>query len=87
MVIALTHVSSTASELVVEAALRAAARSGTTDEGLVRAAAGAAAQACYQAALVLAAEGEPEHAFALKFRLFESGRWPLGIVRNTFHLF
>lgn len=87
LTIALTHVSSIASEVVHAAAAAGAARDGVEDEGLVRAAAGAAAQACYQAALVLAAEGEPDHAFALKFRLFESGRWPLGIVGNTFHLF
>jgi hypothetical protein len=87
LLIALTHVTSTASDLVQAAATTAAARTGNADEGLIRAAAGAATQACYQAALVLAAEGEPEHAFAAKFRLFESGRWPLGIVGNTFHLF
>jgi hypothetical protein len=87
LMIALTHVTSTASDLVQAAATAAATRTGNADEGLIRAAAGAATQACYQAALVLAAEGEPEHAFAAKFRLFESGRWPLGIVGNTFHLF
>ena len=87
LTIALTHVSSIAAEVVHAAAGAGATRDGVDDEGLVRAAAGAAAQACYQAALVLAAEGEPDHAFALKFRLFESGRWPLGIVGNTFHLF
>lgn len=87
LTIGLTHVSSTASEVVHAAAAIAAARAGMADEGLIRAAAGAATQACYQAALVLAAGAEPDHAFALKFRLFESGRWPLGIVGNTFHLF
>jgi len=87
MVIALTHVSSTASEVVQTAATISANRTGAGDEALIRAAAGSATQACYQAALVLAAGGEPDHPFALKFRLFESGRWPLGIVGNTFHLF
>jgi len=87
LLIALTHVTSMASDLVQEAASRAATRDGMTDEALIRAAAGAATQAAYQAALVLAAGGEPDHAFALKFRLFEAGRWPLGIVGNTFHLF
>jgi hypothetical protein len=87
MVIALTHVTSVAAEVVQAAAEISARRTGNADEALIRAAAGAATQACYQAALVLAAGGEPDHAFALKFKLFESGRWPLGIVGNTFHLF
>jgi hypothetical protein len=87
MVIALTHVTSTAADIVQNAAEISARRTGAGDEALIRAAAGAATQACYQAALVLAAGGEPDHAFALKFKLFESGRWPLGIVGNTFHLF
>ena len=37
----------------------------------------------------LAAEDEDDehHAFALKYRLFESGRWPIGVVGNSFHIF
>ncbi|MBM3554731.1 MAG: hypothetical protein FJX47_04165 [Alphaproteobacteria bacterium] len=87
LLMALTHVTSAAGEVVHGAAAVAAARSGCSDEGLIRAAAGAAAQACYQAALVLAAGDEPDHPFALKYRLFEAGRWPLGIVGATFYLF
>lgn len=85
--LALTHVTASASEVVTQAAAIAAARSGVEDEALIRAAAGAATQACYQAALVLAASGEPDHPFALKYKLFEQGRWPLGIVGATFSLF
>jgi hypothetical protein len=65
----------------------AAARGGVADMALIRAAAGAATQACYQAALVLAAGAEAEHPFAIKFRLYEAGRWPLGIVGMTFNVF
>jgi hypothetical protein len=87
VLLALTHVTGRASEVVHGAAAIAAARAGVADEGLIRAAAGAATQACYQAALVLAAGGEPEHPFALKYRLYEAGRWPLGVVGATFSLF
>jgi hypothetical protein len=38
---------------------------------------------------LLAAENEDDqhHAFALKYRLFESGRWPIGVIGNSFHIF
>jgi hypothetical protein len=26
------------------------------------------------------------HAFEIKFRLFEGGRWPLAIVRDTYYV-
>jgi hypothetical protein len=84
---ALNHVTASASESANGAAALAATRAGVADEELMRAAAGAAIQGAYQAALVLAAGAEEDHAFALKFRLFEAGRWPLGIVGATFNLF
>jgi hypothetical protein len=69
------------------AASLAMARSGVADETLVRVAAGAAAQACHQAALARAAEAGPDHAFAQKFRLFAGGRWPLGVVGGRLFVF
>lgn len=84
---ALTHVGASASEVANGAAAAAAASAGVSDEALVRAAAGAAVQASHQAALVLAAGGEEDHPFAIKFRLFEAGRWPLGVVGTSFNLF
>ncbi len=84
---ALTHVGASASQVVGEAAAAAASSAGIADEALVLAASGAAIQACHQAALVLAAGAEEDHAFALKFRLFEAGRWPLGVVGTSFNLF
>ena len=84
---ALTHVGAEAAMAVPGAAADAAQRAGTEDDALINAAAGAGAQACHQAALVLAAAAEPDHPFALKFRLFEAGRWPIGVIGETFHLF
>lgn len=84
---ALSGLSAAASEASFKAAGRALRRAGLDDEALARAAAGAATQAAYQAGLVLLADAGPGHAFALKFRLFESGRWPLGIVGTSFNVF
>jgi hypothetical protein len=94
--VALTHVSTRAGEVAYEHAAKMAQRQGVSDPALLKVAAGAAAQAAYQAALVLAARGaddetgdeaEEEHPFAIKFRLFEAGRLPLGATGSTFNLF
>ena len=87
LMLALTHVTNAASESVQQNAERAAAAGGVRDEALVRAAAGAATQACYHAALVLASGADDTHAFAVKYRLYEEGRWPLGVTGATFNLF
>jgi hypothetical protein len=84
---ALSRVTLDASDVVLGAASIAASRSAIADPALARVAAGAATQAAYQAALALAAEAGDTHAFAIKFRLFAAGRWPLGLVARTFHLF
>ncbi|MBM3491881.1 MAG: hypothetical protein FJX68_15855 [Alphaproteobacteria bacterium] len=84
---ALSELSAAASEASLRAAGRAMAWAELSDEALARAAAGAATQAAYQAGLVLLADAGPEHAFAHKFRLFEAGRWPLGIVGASFNVF
>ena len=83
---ALARLNAAAADIVMARAA-AAARRHCHDQGLIRAAAGAATQACYQAALVLAAGADENHPFAIKFRLFEAGRWPLGIVGGSFNLF
>jgi hypothetical protein len=69
------------------AAAMALARAHVADEALARVAAGAAAQACHQAALARAADAGPGHAFAAKFRLFAGGRWPLGVVGGRLFVF
>jgi hypothetical protein len=84
---ALSHVTLEASGVVLGAASIAAARSAVADPALARVAAGAATQAAYQAGLALAARAGNTHPFAVKFRLFAAGRWPLGLVDRTFHIF
>lgn len=83
----LTHVSARVSGPIRVGAEEAAALDGIEDEEAVTAAAGAAVQACHHAALVIAASGEPDHPFALKFTLFEAGHWPVGIAGRSFNLF
>jgi hypothetical protein len=85
---ALTTVTEAAAALNGTAAL-ALSRAGIADPALTRVAAGAAAQACHQAALALAAGAGagPDHLFAVKYRLFAGGRWPLGIVGDRFFVF
>jgi len=84
---ALTHVSATAGDAAKLAIEEAAALAGHSDPALLDAAAGAATKACYQAALLLAGGGDEEHAVALKYRLFEGGHWPIGIIGSTFNIF
>lgn len=85
--VALTNVSSKASEHITKAVEDASMRWGIDDEELLRAAIGGAVQCCYQAALVIAAGSEEDHPFALKFRLYESGHWPLGVAGTTLNIF
>jgi hypothetical protein len=85
---ALSRVMELAASVTHGAAAIAASRSGIADQALSRVAAGAGAQAAYHAALAaLAHHGKDEHPFSIKFRLFEAGRWPLGISGDAFHLF
>jgi hypothetical protein len=83
---ALTAVTEAAEPLHGAAAL-AMSRAGIADAALARVAAGSAAQACHQAALALAADAGAEHVFAVKYRLFAGGRWPLGVVGDRFFVF
>lgn len=84
---ALDRIMRTASDAVMGPAAMAAARAGVADQALIRVAAGAATQACYQAGLALAAEAASDHPFRVKFRLFQSGRWPLGLIDGRFYVF
>ncbi len=83
---ALDRVVEAAAALNGPAAL-AASRAGITDQALIRVAAGAAAQVCHQAALAIAAGAGNEHPFAVKYRLFAGGRWPLGFDGDRFIVF
>lgn len=84
---ALVHISAIAGNSAKMSIEESAALAGHSDSALLDAAAGAAVKACYQAALLLASGGDEEHALVHKYRLFESGRWPLGIVGSTLNLF
>jgi hypothetical protein len=57
------------------------------DEAVLTAARGAALAAAHNAALVLAGGAADGHALAQKYRLFELGRWPVGIAGASFNLF
>ena len=83
---ALTRVTEAASAVVHGAASIVLTRAGIADSYLARAAAGAATQGCYHAALALAAHAGDRHPFAVKFRLYEAGRWPLGILGGALHI-
>jgi hypothetical protein len=85
--VALTNITSRASDHINDAVENASMKWGIDDEEILRAAIGQAVQSCYQAALVIAAGEEETHPFALKFRLYESGHWPLGIAGNTLNIF
>ncbi len=85
--VALAHITSTTSDGLQEAMENLAALWDVEDETLITAATGAVVQSVYNAALLLAAGGEEAHPFALKFRLFELGRWPIGVHGRSFNLF
>jgi hypothetical protein len=74
-------------ELIHGAAAIAAARDGGADAALIRCASGAAAMAMHEHAAAQLADCGSEHLFMRKYRLFESGRWPLCVLRDKFYLF
>jgi hypothetical protein len=74
-------------QLLHGAAAVAAARFGYAGAGMLRAAAGAAGLAAYQAELAARAGRPAQHPFALKLALFAAGRWPLGIYDNRVMVF
>jgi len=84
---AMAHLNEAMAESIPELVRVSAAYGGVSDEDVVMAATGAVTQTCHLAALVVLAAEEEDHPMALKFRLFEAGRWPLGVTGNTFHLF
>jgi hypothetical protein len=83
---ALTELTTEAGDLVHGKAATAAARMGGAAPASIHVAAGAAAQAVYQLAVARLA-GETASLFESKFRLFASGRWPLGVAGSRLVLF
>lgn len=84
---ALTAATQEGAAPVMGAAAMAAARMGVASQEMIRAAAGAATQAVYLAALARAAGHGDAHPFAAKLRLFAAGRWPLGVVEGCILVF
>jgi hypothetical protein len=88
---ALNHLSAQCAGVALEAIGNVAIDAGFTpqsdEESFLTAAAGWAVAGAYQASLVLAAGADEDHPFAIKFRLFEQGRLPLGIAGTTFSIF
>jgi hypothetical protein len=84
---ALSRTVEQASETMHGAAAVEAARRGCSDEGLIRAAAGAASEALYHAELARLSGEDEHHPFRLKQSLFAGGHWPLGIVDGRYYVF
>jgi len=90
--VALSHVAFSAAQLARRRAERLLSPYGREDEAVLVAAGQAAASAAAQTGLLLALQSAgllaPEpHLFEQKFRLFEQGRWPLGLIGGSLHLF
>ena len=86
--ILLTHVSALIGKTVRATTEETASLWDVTDEGLMTAVAGDIIRSAHQVVLLLAiGSDEEDHPFALKFRLYESGHWPIGVSGNTFHIF
>lgn len=83
----MTHVAGAVSEAVEQGAMEASQELRIFDEEFVRATSGAAVASAYQAALAAMTGAEEDHPFALRFQLFEKGRWPIGIIGNSFLIF
>jgi hypothetical protein len=83
----LTHIMEGSAELFFGPAAISSTRAGVADSSLERSAAGAASQSLHQFALASMMDESSEHFFAIKFRLFLAGRWPLSINESTFYIF
>jgi len=62
------------------------------DQAAQTLAVGSVVQAAHGAALVLLASNQQDfdsenHPFTSKFRLFEFGRWPVGVIGRSFNIF
>jgi hypothetical protein len=76
-----------ANDLLLHSARKALDEWAIVDDEWVRVAAGAAGQALYQDTLATLAGVGPEHVFRLKYELWKSGRWPLGVFKRRLVLF
>lgn len=85
--IGFTYVAAQAEEAVRNAAETSANIWALEDMEIAIAASGAAMQAIHGAAIAIAAGAEEDHPFLLRLRLFERGRWPVGVAGLTFNIF
>ncbi len=83
----LTNLMEGSAELFHGPASVACTRAGIADPGLARSAAGAAAHSLHQYGIAQFAGESEEHLFAVKFRLFLAGRWPLSVDDTNFYIF
>ena len=83
----LTYITSCVSNIVHGAAAISAALGGMANSGMIRAAAGGATLASHQAALEILANKNTTGPFISKYRLFESGHWPLCLNSKAFYIF
>lgn len=83
----MTHIAKSITEVIDESADEAREYLRIDDGEFVQAAAGAAAQACYQAALVGMAGADDDHPFVRRFQIFEAGHWPIAILGTSFLIF
>jgi hypothetical protein len=74
-------------DLLHGAAAVAAARSGNSDPGMTRVAAGAASYAAYHHELAVLAGCDEMHPFIRKYSLYAGGRWPLGVYDGRLAIF
>ncbi|MFN3958544.1 MAG: hypothetical protein ACK4NP_01375 [Parvularculaceae bacterium] len=90
--IAMTLIAERVAEPAREAMEQASYIWDVEDEAQQQLAVGAAVQAAHQAMLVLIAAMDPDfdaedHPFTAKFRLFEFGRWPVGVTGSSLNVF
>lgn len=74
-------------EIILGAAMAAAARAGVHDAALIRVAAGAAGMAAHDLLLARSSELGGGQVFMRKYEVFAGGRWPLGLLGSVFQLF
>lgn len=85
----LQPIEAVAVQVLEEAAQGLSIRHRLEDDAFLTAAVGAGVQICHLAALVLLSgvEDSEDHPFFHKFRLFEAGRWPIGVTGSSFNIF
>ncbi|GHF15373.1 hypothetical protein GCM10017044_06900 [Kordiimonas sediminis] len=81
------HVNQEMSPIIEEHVQEVAEDLGIEDEEFLLAAMGAAAQACYLAVLAVMSGAGEDHPLVVRFRIFEAGYWPIGILGNSFLIY